>query len=106
MSPKKLELESMSLDELWLLHGELSAILSARIKAEKHELEKRLAVLSRGIVRGDSPDVRDLVGARQAAAVAGCGGQAGTQDGRIPDWRRRYEGSPAGLSWLTEFSVI
>jgi len=58
MSPKKLELESMSLDELWLLHGELSAILSARIKAEKHELEKRLAVLSRGIVRGDSGDAQ------------------------------------------------
>ena len=48
MSTKKLELESMSLDELWSLHEKISAILSARIKAEKHELEKRLAILGRG----------------------------------------------------------
>jgi len=46
---KKLELESVSLDELWALHERISAILSARIKAEKHELEKRLAVLDRGV---------------------------------------------------------
>jgi DNA-binding protein H-NS len=48
MSAKKLELESMSLDNLWSLHEKISAILSSRIKAEKHELEKRLAVLNRG----------------------------------------------------------
>ncbi|MGV7218112.1 H-NS histone family protein [Bradyrhizobium sp. UFLA05-112] len=48
MSAKKLELESMSLDDLWSLHGEISGILSARIKAEKQELEKRLAVLNGG----------------------------------------------------------
>jgi DNA-binding protein H-NS len=39
----------MSLDDLWSLHERVSEILSARIKAEKHELEKRLAVLNRGI---------------------------------------------------------
>jgi DNA-binding protein H-NS len=49
MSTKKIELESMSLDDLWSLHEEISAILSARIKAEKHELEKRLALLSGGM---------------------------------------------------------
>lgn len=49
MSSKKVELESMSLDDLWALHEKISAILSARIKAEKHELEKRLAVLDRGV---------------------------------------------------------
>jgi DNA-binding protein H-NS len=49
MSSKKIELEAMSLDELWSLHEKISAILSARIKAEKHELEKRLAVLDRGM---------------------------------------------------------
>jgi DNA-binding protein H-NS len=46
---KKIELESMSLDELWSLHERVSAILSTRIKAEKFELEKRLAILSRGV---------------------------------------------------------
>ncbi len=45
----KIELESMSLDELWSLHERVSAILSTRIKAEKYELEKRLAILSRGM---------------------------------------------------------
>ena len=49
MSAKKAELESMSLNDLWSLHEKISAILSARIKAEKHELEKRLAVLNRGM---------------------------------------------------------
>jgi DNA-binding protein H-NS len=58
MSTKKVELNSMSLDDLWSLHEEISAILSARIKAEKQELEKRLAVLNRGnriISQSDAP---------------------------------------------------
>ena len=38
----------MSLDELWTLHERISNLLSARILAEKHELEKRLAYLNRG----------------------------------------------------------
>jgi DNA-binding protein H-NS len=63
MSAKKLELESMSLDDLWSLHEKTSAILSARIKAEKHELEKRLAVLNRGMdVVAQSGDRRSLSG--------------------------------------------
>jgi DNA-binding protein H-NS len=45
---KKLHLEAMSVDDLWSLHEEISRILSARITSEKHELEKRLAVLNRG----------------------------------------------------------
>jgi DNA-binding protein H-NS len=49
MPAKKLELELMSLDDLWSLHEEISGILSDRIKAEKHELEKRLAVLGGGL---------------------------------------------------------
>lgn len=45
---KNLTLESMSLDELWALHEKLSRILSTRIASEKHQLEKRLAYLTRG----------------------------------------------------------
>jgi len=45
---KKIDLETMSVDDLWLLHEEVSRILSARITSEKRELEKRLAVLNRG----------------------------------------------------------
>ena len=48
MSMKKIDLETMSVDELWSLHEEVSRILSARITSEKLELEKRLAVLNRG----------------------------------------------------------
>jgi DNA-binding protein H-NS len=48
MSMKKFDLGSMSVDDLWSLHEEISEILSARITSEKRELEKRLAVLSRG----------------------------------------------------------
>lgn len=42
-------LESMALDDLWSLHEEISSMLTARIRAEKLELEKRLAVLHRGM---------------------------------------------------------
>jgi DNA-binding protein H-NS len=43
---RKLDLEAMDFDELWLLHEELTKILSAKISAEKLELEKRLAQLN------------------------------------------------------------
>jgi len=49
MSLKKFDLATMSVDDLWSLHEKLSEILSTRIKAEKHELEKRLAILGRGL---------------------------------------------------------
>jgi DNA-binding protein H-NS len=45
---EQMDLEEMSLDELWTLHERISSLLSARILAEKHELEKRLAHLNRG----------------------------------------------------------
>jgi DNA-binding protein H-NS len=53
MAHKKLDIESWSLDELWTLHEEISGILSARIRAEKVELEKRLEALARGAVASD-----------------------------------------------------
>jgi DNA-binding protein H-NS len=49
MSVKKFDLDAMSMDDLWSLHERISGILSTRIQAEKHELEKRLAILSRGL---------------------------------------------------------
>jgi DNA-binding protein H-NS len=48
MSMKKIDLETMSVDDLWSLHEKISEILSVRITSEKRELEKRLAVLNRG----------------------------------------------------------
>jgi DNA-binding protein H-NS len=44
---RELDLEAMDFDELWLLHEQLTQILSEKISAEKLELEKRLAQLSR-----------------------------------------------------------
>src|SRR5260370_2598990 len=44
---RKLDLETMDFNELWLLHEELTKILSEKITAEKLELEKRLAQLNR-----------------------------------------------------------
>ncbi|MCA6107176.1 H-NS histone family protein [Bradyrhizobium cenepequi] len=43
---RKLDFEAMTFDELWLLHEEITKILSERITAEKLELEKRLAQLN------------------------------------------------------------
>jgi DNA-binding protein H-NS len=64
MAWKKVELEAMSLNDLWSLHERISEILSARIKAEKHELEKRLAVLDRGMGAIVRVDERQLVGGK------------------------------------------
>jgi len=44
---RKLNLGVMSVDELWLLHEEISQVLSVRLTSEKRELEKRLAQLRR-----------------------------------------------------------
>jgi len=65
MLAKKVDLESMSLDDLWSLHEKISAILSSRIKAEKHELEKRLAVLDRGMGAIVQPGEARLIGEKQ-----------------------------------------
>jgi DNA-binding protein H-NS len=46
MSVKRIDLESMSADDLWSLYEQISEILSQRITSEKRELEKRLAVLN------------------------------------------------------------
>ena len=44
---KKLNLDAMSVDEMWQLHEEIIRVLSARLTSEKRELEKRLSQLSR-----------------------------------------------------------
>jgi DNA-binding protein H-NS len=43
---RKPDLETMSFDELWQLHEELSQILAERITVEKNALEERLAQLN------------------------------------------------------------
>src|SRR5437868_8598155 len=44
---RKPDLTTMEFDELWEIHKQLTEILSERIIAEKHKLEKRLAQLNR-----------------------------------------------------------
>jgi DNA-binding protein H-NS len=39
---KKSELNSMSTETLWALHQDVTAVLAAKMAAEKRELEKRL----------------------------------------------------------------
>jgi DNA-binding protein H-NS len=63
---RKIDLEAMSVDELWSLHEQISEILSARIALEKRELEKRLAVLNRG---------RDFIEGRDAAPSLNANGK-------------------------------
>jgi DNA-binding protein H-NS len=40
-------LQSMSIDEMWQLHEEISRLLSIRLTSEKRELERRLSQLRR-----------------------------------------------------------
>ena len=44
---KKLNLDEMSVDDMWRLHEEISRVLSVRLTSEKRELENRLAQLRR-----------------------------------------------------------
>ena len=44
---RKLNLDGMSVDEMWRLHEEISRVLSVRLTSERRELEKRLAQLGR-----------------------------------------------------------
>ena len=44
---KKLDLDAMSVDELWGLHEKIGQVLSIRMTSEKRELERRLARLRR-----------------------------------------------------------
>ena len=44
---RKLNLDAMSVDEMWQLHEEIGRVLSVRLNSEKRELEKRLAQLRR-----------------------------------------------------------
>jgi len=59
------ELETMDFEELWLLHEELTKILAEKITAEKQELEKRLAQLSRPDRLGQSEMVAAETGIEQ-----------------------------------------
>ncbi|KJC53665.1 histidinol phosphate phosphatase [Bradyrhizobium sp. LTSPM299] len=57
MMTRKLNLEGMSIDEMWQLYEEISQILSVRLTTEKRELEKRLAQLRRdNEVRQSKPE--------------------------------------------------
>src|SRR3981189_2060730 len=44
---KKIDLDVMSVDEMWRLHEKIDQVLSVRLTSEKRELEKRLAQLRR-----------------------------------------------------------
>jgi DNA-binding protein H-NS len=46
----KLDLKSLSIDELWSLHEKIGATLSSKIMVEKRGLEERLAHLKGGLV--------------------------------------------------------
>ena len=81
MSMKKFDLEAMSFDELWSLHEQISQLLSVRITSEKRELEKRLAVLNRGMNLIEGKD-------REAAQSPNANGKARRKYPRVlPKYR-------------------
>src|ERR1700675_288912 len=50
MKLNKLDLKSLSIDDLWALHEQVGATLSEKITAEKHGLEERLARLNGRVI--------------------------------------------------------
>lgn len=65
---KKLNLDAMSVDEMWQLHEEISQVLSVRLTSEKRELEKRLTQLrrERETRQGDPVNAQSLKDAPRA----------------------------------------
>ena len=86
MLTKAVELKSMSLDDLWSLQEEISAILAARIQAEQQELEKRLALLNRGL---------DLTGAASDSFIR----QNGKPRRKYPRVLPKYRNPQTSKSW-------
>jgi DNA-binding protein H-NS len=62
---KKFNLDAMSVDDMWLLHEEVSQVLTVRLASEKRELEKRLAQLR---YEKEMPPA-ELIGARSKEAA-------------------------------------
>ena len=62
---KKINLDAMSVDEMWQLHEEISRLLSIRLTSEKRELEKRLEQLRRDkqVPASKHSGTKELVGA-------------------------------------------
>lgn len=50
MKLSKLDLKSLSIDDLWALHEQVGAVLSEKITTEKRGLEERLARLKSGFM--------------------------------------------------------
>ena len=59
---KRLNLDAMSVDEMWQLHEKISQVLSVRLASEKRELEKRLEQLRREkeMRQTESPELLSL----------------------------------------------
>ena len=53
---KKLNLDAMSVDEMWQLREEVSRVLSVKMTSEKRELEKRLAQLRQEMPPSEAAD--------------------------------------------------
>jgi DNA-binding protein H-NS len=99
MSMKKIDLEAMSVDDLWSLHEKISKILSARIMSEKRELEARLTILNRG---------RDVIEGGNVPQSYNANGQARREYPRVlPKYRNpqtpfeTWSGRGKQPRWLT-----
>ena len=99
MSMKKIDLESISVDDLWSLHEKISKIVSARIMAEKRELEARLTILTRG---------RDVIEGGNVRQSYNANGQARREYPRVlPKYRNpqtpseTWSGRGKQPRWLT-----
>jgi len=86
------DIESMSFEELWILHEELTKLLVEKMAAEKSELEKRLAFLSRS---GDLSAAPPQIG--RALSEPGLGAVSSTGYPKIPPKYRNT--SPPYEAW-------
>jgi DNA-binding protein H-NS len=68
MKVSKIDLKSLSIDDLWALHEQVGATLSEKITAEKRGLEERLARLNGNVIERPATR-RSSVKSRERRAV-------------------------------------
>jgi DNA-binding protein H-NS len=84
---KKIDLKSISTDELWALHEEITSILSANMRAKKAKLEKLLDKLEGKALNGSRPYRRYRV-VRPKFRNVEAPHQTWSGRGRQPHWMR------------------
>ena len=83
---KAFDFDSMTVDELWLLHEEIASILVSKISDEKAQIERRLKQISAVRGREKSPGRRPYPRVLPKYRNPGNAGETWAGRGKQPRW--------------------